>query len=275
MHRLAILATVGQAYRFLFGELGTIIRLSWLPCAAFIAVLLVLLFANIAPPAKNEAEATPWTIVTLFAIATSIISIIAVALHRVILFGDRKEGRFGHFAFGRFEALFFVLLLLYGLLFGGGILGYIVSYIVNLLPRSIVVGTSIAAIAVLIWVSFRLSLIFPITLVEGRYDFTQTWALTRGNFWRLLATWIVGIAPLSIIALPGMVLVAALGETNETGSGPGEAGLEYVLLFLKIIAIVPFLFYWIASFAIGVALLSYSYKALSGYAPEQLLQSKA
>jgi len=43
--------------------------------------------------------------------------------------------------------------------------------------------------------------VHPLTVVEGRYDFASAWALTRGNFWRLVGLWLVVAIPMIVVAL--------------------------------------------------------------------------
>src|SRR5262245_34476934 len=110
MQRLPVLATAAASYRFLVGEIVTILRLSWLP------LLLVTLIQNAASAfiigAQNHAAAAfaspsvwaGWAIrAFVFALGTSMV---AVALHRVILFGRRQTGRFAYLYLGKTELLF-------------------------------------------------------------------------------------------------------------------------------------------------------------------------
>ena len=209
MHKLPVFATAGLAYQFLLREAGTILRLSWFP---LLIVTIIQYFAMRAQFAAMRSAFESGNVGALnmnfpmwqWQIANIVVAllgsaIVAVALHRVILLGDRKPGRFLYVAFGKVELLFALLpiilmvpiIVVSFLAFGLGI---------TLLPKS---ASWVAFVGLfLMWVGavfvfVRLALVLPLTVLEGRYNFSQSWSLTRGNFWRLVGLWLVVLIPLS------------------------------------------------------------------------------
>ena len=65
----------------------------------------------------------------------------------------------------------------------------------------IIVG-ALVVVAVMIWVSLRLSLAGPITFTERQFRLFESWTLTRGRGWRLF-----GVAV--IVAVVAMVIYFA------------------------------------------------------------------
>lgn len=295
MHKLPVFATAGLVYRFLFNDLATIARLSWLPLLlVWLAQYAVAYFAFEAmreampsvlrgDPAATFKGNLVWQAAGLIAWLLGT-SVVAVALHRVILFGDRKPGRLFYFSFRKIELLFLLLpLVAYVTLFS---LNVLVVLNFRFLPApSFFVLLSISAAFALLWLALRLLLIFPVTVVEGRYDFSQAWTLTRRNFWRLVATMIVAGVPLIVVTLVlqflllsamGFDLPGALPRPGASGTDPMSALLERQFRLTFSIPMMVFSYLAMIVFgAIGVALLSYSYKALRGYAPEQLLRPRS
>ena len=77
------------------------------------------------------------------------------------------------------------------------------------------VGLGLVAVAVLTWLSLRLSMAAPMTFVDGQFRLFESWSLTRGAAWRLLGVAVLNLVLLFVIELvvAGIVLTAlfALG----------------------------------------------------------------
>ncbi len=219
-------------------------------------------------------------------------AIVAVALHRVILFGDRRPGQYFYLAFGRVEWLFFLLPIIAFVAIGIFALIGIALFVLGVMSLGNitlikgVVSLGIAAITILTtYVFVRFSLLFPIAVVERRYDFGQAWSMTHWNFWRMVGVWIVGLAiPLIILQIIAVAIVYFIFmagmpvEPNAATSPPGLGTLSPAFsTFAALsrpgpIGLVLNYVMSIIGGALGVGILSYSYKALTGRAPDDVLR---
>lgn len=263
MQGLPVLATVSAAYRFVFREIGTILRLSWLP------LLLVTLIQNATAALiigqQNDASAAfaspsvwaGWGIRALvFALGTSIV---AVALHRVILFNQRRGGEFFYLRIGRQELLFMLPPLIVSAALA------VLILLLNL-PVWIFAVLFPAALA-LIYAVTRFSLIFPVTLVKGHYDLDEVRRITSGKFWQLFAIGLLTLLPFGMIYSLLQRLIAF-----GTFSLDPEAIAHTVIDTPTLLAMT--VLQWLAKIivaALGVGALSYSYKALTGRAADEVL----
>ncbi len=282
MYPLPGIGVIRRSYGFVSAEFGTIVRLSWFPLlivavgqylvdrAEVDSVISALQTMN--PAVLGQTQWLPLFSGLLSVVA---VSIVAVAIHRVILFGDRKPGTYIYFAFGKVEALFIVLPLL---IFVAAIILSIPAGLAAAAidSRSPVIYIAAIAIPVLIvgFFSIRLSPLLPIAVVEERYDFRQAWDLTESNFWRLLGTFILGWLPFIVVLLGiGFVVGAIAGTSSLTVTAKPEeviAALRRWADFLPLVAVINYVVLIVAG-AVGVALLSFSYKALKGLGPEDML----
>jgi Membrane domain of glycerophosphoryl diester phosphodiesterase len=280
MHTLPVFETAGRAYQFLLREAGAILRLSWLP---LLIVTVVQYFAvrahfsalRTALEAGNSTAVTAdsltwrWQILN-FVVTIAGTSIAAVALHRLILMGDRKPGSFLHFAFGKIELLFTLLpvILLVPVVI---VLSLVFGVAAVALPKEaapVLVVFIVLAWAAVMFVALRLELLLPLTVLEGRYNFGEAWKLTHGNFWRIVGVWVVTLVPFMAVAVVMSIVMSPLA-----GLGP-NVQKENILAMLEQIdslILLQSVFGYVWSIVVGalsVAVLSYTYKALSGIAPD-------
>ena len=292
MHKLPVMATVGRAYAFLRDELGTIIRVSWL---LFLVTAIVQYVATLraveafrssadldsAMRAMQESSGTGVSDILVFLIGIVATAIVAVALHRVILFGERRPGSYAHVAFGKVELLFVAL----------SILGFVAAIVLMavgalaLIPLASSIGSGGVAliicgfIAVVFFVLVRISPVAPLAVVTRRIRFRESWRLTKGNFWRLFAVWILVILPITILLIIIMAVVVPMANPNPfspatTTTTDPRAQVEALANFISRATLIQSVVVFFASIfggALGVAVLSYSYKSLTGHAPDDLL----
>jgi hypothetical protein len=296
MQKIHVSATAGRAYGFLFREFGTILRLSWLPLLLVILVQYsALIVFEPVEPERTKPGASPFAIFAeiigligpggMLGLFAGIIgtAIVAVALHRVILFGERRHGHFFYLSFGRTEWLFMVVFVVFGLVI---VLLFLASMmfspmLLSLAPprpaRSFLLTMLILLLPILLlfaavmYLWIRFSLIFPVTVIEGRADLAQVQTITRGHFWRLFGVWLIVMGPVFLASL-------FLQWLDAFGFGlPGtEMTAEYVddvpaLLRSSVLQFVLTL----VSGALSVAVLSYSYKALKGHDLDEVLEPQA
>jgi len=249
--KLPIFDTAAAAYLFVWRELATILRLAWFP----------LLVASLA-----EFYATR----TATVIATKLLSVaawavVAPALHRVILFGDRQPNTWLNLRFGKVEALFAlppVLLVLTLIVLDS--LGVRLEWHLTGTPAVIMICVT----AVVIFFLGRFSLIFPIAVIERRFDFAQAWALSYANVWRMIAVWmLVTTPPYLVLGAVQWLLLAVLKFTPAAMTADQFDGslLELVVLTYPFSIVLG---------ALCVGILSYSYKALASFPPDAVLRPK-
>jgi hypothetical protein len=279
LHKLPVVETAGRACQFVLRDAGTILRLSWFP---LLVVTIVQYFAMRAQfsAMRSAFESgnvnalntfSPlwhWQIVN--AIATFVgTAIVAVALHRVILLGDRKPGRWIHIAFGKVELLFTLLpiIFLVPVLIAAVL---IVGLSAAVLPKSAGVLVFVALVvkwAGLIFIFLRLELVLPLAVIEGRYNFTESWSLTRGNFWRIVGLWLLVLIPFALVA--ALISAATSPFAGLSAGQPKTIAAIFERFESLLLVQSAFGFVWsVVGGALSVAVLSYSYKALSGIDPD-------
>ncbi len=306
MHKLPVFATFGRALWFVIGDLPAIVRLSWFPLllvtVANYFVGLQMLDLTIDMLEKAQAGGTPpdplammqhpaytWSLAVGLLQAVAV-AIVTVALHRILLYGDRKPGTFIHFSFGKVELLFLLVPLLLALAVMFFILVVMIGLAVatgagmsasGLSPEQLqqwtqgspLVAGALALLAVIvIYLAVRLHIVFPTMVVEQRMAISEAWDLTNGNFWRIGGLYVLVF--LLATAL-GFAVMAVIASAAGLGMFPpvteGKAAVEKFQLdmikferehFLPFVAVGYVLNILIGAF--GVGLLSYSYKALRG-----------
>lgn len=263
MNKLPVFQTISRAYAFAIEEAGTIFRLAWLPLLIAAAVQyaavrsgLELIRAAVAGGQTSVGRFTLWQAVgTIIAMAGA--AIVAVAIHRLALFGERKEGSWINLQFGKAEFLFLVvpILIMLPLLFlfvlsfiGGDLFAAAVTFLL------IVAG---------FYFFIRLALLFPLMVVEGRALFRQAWAMSRGNFWRLAGVLVLGSVPLILTGAGVAVLTGDPLALDPNSEDPKEV-IRQLELSLTPLSLVTNYVFTIAGSAVGVALLSFSYMGLGG-----------
>lgn len=250
--KLRVFDTFAAIFAFAWRERGAILRLSWFP------LLLSSLAWHLATGAGELIAAR------LVAIAAW--AVVAAALHRLILFGDRAPGTWLNIRFGKVEALFAILPA-----------AYLVPTVV--LP-ALGVPTEFhlkggpamimwVVMAVAIFFLARFSLVFPIAVIERRVNFAQAFALSHANVWRMIGLWLVVTMPALLVADAWQSIL--LGLLKFTPAAMTEEQFDGSLLELAAVTY-PFS---ILLGALCVGILSFSYKAMAGFAPDAALTPKA
>lgn len=241
----------GAAFVFLARERWTILRLSWFP------MLLATLAERFARGQVGIAGSEFLTVATW--------AVIAVSLHRVILFGDRAPGTWLNIRFGKVEALFAILPVAF----------LLVTTTMSALGLPTKVhftgGPAVAmwiVVAVIVFFVVRFCLVFPIAVMERRIDFAQAWALSHGNVWRLIGVWFL-VTMLAYTAF-GLLEQATFAVLKATPAKMSVEQFENSWLRLLVLDY-PFS---IAFGALCVGILSFAYKALAGFGTETVIKAK-
>ncbi len=279
MNKLPVFQTIGHAYRFARREVWTIIRLAWFPILVVSIVQYGAAYALIDAIMASGGATSPASVAvsSLLTYAVSVIggSMVAVALHRVILFGDRKPGTYILFSFGRAERLFMAFSVI--VLIAGFVAVIAIGIVAGVTgsPRGLLLILVVVVFGFLAYLSVRLTPLYPVMVVDGRLDFQQSFDLSRGNFWRLFGVLFIGLigAGVALAIARGLLSIVANRVVGQSGTGTpvslqaaGEA-LQSMLPFQTGLAFVSS----IVLVGLGVPLICYSYKALRNLGPDDLL----
>lgn len=227
MEKLPVFRTAGNAIGFTLWNSFTIFRLAWLPFTALFAAEFGLAYFIMSSLGETLDRApNPMTIGLIFekvfalnlaimVLQAIVIASVAVSIHRVILFGDRRPGEFFTFAFGKTEfiylmmgvlsALFFLIVLaavftpLVLFISSGDPIGLFKEIAEN--PKRIekiidpkqgtffaIMGVYLVAWFFLVYLSLRLSVWPPAVVATNRLSPSEPWQLMRGNVWRMIGT---------------------------------------------------------------------------------------
>lgn len=209
MNKLPVRETIASAYRFTFGELGTIIGLIWLPMVA-IAVLEFLPYglgdANLSPDQDpNALGAAALRGIMFWLVSVLLYACVSVAVTRQAL-GVRKGTAIAHFNVGRTEFRVWGALLLLVAILLTLILGMVLAVITTgaaaqaigsvVAAGAVVTVVLLAGLCLLLVSMLRLGfLLVPIAVKEEKIGFERGWLLTRGNFWRIATVLFVVTLP--------------------------------------------------------------------------------
>lgn len=214
-------------------------------------------------------------------------AIIAVSVHRIILRDEEDAGEYFHLRFTSDEfryvlagigyMLLFILALflpfmghMYWMESRSGTLPFdwhqlIATEHLQTLAKSRAIFP-LAGLSVLIGLGAlaRFGLVFPLIVAENRISFWRSWVLTRGNFLRLVAFWILMtvFATLLLGMLATVVFLAFNAVMGAITSGGATTGALALLVFAAP-AGAAFLTYLVMGVTLFVAAMSFSYKALS------------
>jgi len=192
--KVPVPAVTVEAYRIVFGRLGNVLELGWLP-------LLILLGVSIVPAAlpddfggDNVALRALPDLLDLVAGALCL-NAFGVRWYQVQLFGGashrpwlRPWSRFLLYTFAFYAALGIVLA---ATLLAGSIVGDH-----NLSLEIGAVALDLAVVAALLLAMARLSLLYPAAAVDWPVGISGAWRATRGNGWRIVLCWLFATAPL-------------------------------------------------------------------------------
>lgn len=279
MKKLPVFDTIGAAYRFAYLNFVRIFMLAGPPllAAAVIGFFIQRAELDLQIAALQQSGdlldvAAPKFL--MFGIAASVVnavftSIAAVALHRIALFGPQA----GRLALGRAEAQFMVVWLTFLVVTVFSMTLVLMLGLAN--PAASDNAAGIAALVFLILyvgmivLAVRLLPIFPHIVAVGEISAVHALRLSNGNWWRIFGCFFFAFLP-----LPFVVAGADPLALNPNAATMKPLDLLPILTHFRETlietSIVLYLFNVLMT-AIGVALLSYIYKLLSGRGVDDLL----
>jgi hypothetical protein len=281
MAKIPVGAVVAQTFNFTFGGFLNLLRVSWLPQLIIVGLLafgMLPVMSDVlaaqsgqpgaTPPGAAVALLFPAYLVIMVMICSQMVAVAQTAL------SPSENGGWFHLPFGepvwRLIGAYILFILIFvgaalGMAFAGFLLGATIGGASATAGNG--VGAAIALIAALvplmiyalfIFVAVRLgALLTPVVVAEKSIGLRRSWTLTRGNFWRLFAIFLLVFLPfmavemVAIFALmpslpvmqPGMapeqVQAAILGWEAEMSS----AMLAYSYVVIPFLALFSVLFY--------------------------------
>ena len=162
-------------------------------------------------------------------------AVISCAVYRAVL--EPENSNFAYLRLGDEEIRVMVVNFIRGLLLFG--INFTLSITLALLlvlansagPATTglvrVVGEGIV-LCILFWVQLRLSLAGPMTYRERRFRLFESWTLTRGLTWRLVAVGLI-LVVIGIVVYLGVVSLGIAGSLAMWNSTPRPADLQVLL----------------------------------------------
>jgi hypothetical protein len=210
-----------KAISFPFRKFGTLLGLGLIPALITVGAIFIA-FAIFSQLSKMPP--TMWFLGLVLSVSISVVylmlvSIFAVGIHRLIVRGEKPGVVI--FRFGRYELVYAAVVVFFILAstiveealgritsaYAGGPSWLLRDMWVQLGVSPIIVKYGLAVLYgvvlfVVIWISVRLGLALPHAAVAGRFSLRQSWEATRGNFWRLVATYLVLLIVSLLIYIP-------------------------------------------------------------------------
>jgi hypothetical protein len=174
------------------------------------------------------------------------------AVFRAVL--EPGESRAAFLRFGAAEMRLLVAYLVLILIWIAFVAACVLSFMVlgALLPPEVsyllIFLVTLALTVLVIWAGVRLSLVLPISFVEGGVPLRRSWAMTRSRFWPLLGMWVLAFVFSIVIStvayIVGMIVLLVFGGLGLVAQmqGGGElsaltpmivvGGLLYLLIQL-------------------------------------------
>lgn len=318
MKKLPVFGTFGNAFGFAFTNFFTCFRLAWLPFSLLIIASQAVAWYvtnKMVSAVVTDPEPTPHMVFqqifqhmdrfallqgTLMILQAIVIAAVAVSIHRVILFGDRRPNSYLNFAFGKTELLYLLMtaiMLLLVMTLMAVILTPTIYALANgdftsffsqfekfpqNMPNLMASGTFgvlmfayLAGWIIVLFFMLRLAVWPPSVVATGRLSPSEAWNLTRGNAWRIIGLFVLTGIAIDFILLSIFGVGMANGgfemlqhmKTMRQTHNPLEMreairdGLQTYLPLIFILYLCVAIFFT----SLGVALVTYAYKALKGY----------
>lgn len=307
MQTLPIFGITGRSLWFVIVNIFSLFRLCWLPLAMLIATTYAMAYgiAYVSPGETIETitdkGAFLFGTITELILNGIVLSVVAVHVHRIILFEDRRPHVYFAFPFGRTELLYVVMgtLTYVALALLVGVLAFIYLIFISreLVPQgaalliaamveaadvkptvdpwfNVRIGSAIIIGYILaLWLMLRLTVWPPAVVANNRLSLGEALRLSKGRVFALL-----GLMIASVLAYLAVLLVFALIIRIE-GAGTAERWMalsDAIGLAPKVMSVVEGqpvdpnailfeFFYLLTATAYTVAILSYAYKALKGF----------
>jgi len=303
MHALPIFGITGRSLWFVVANIFTLFRLCWLPLAMLIATTYAMAYgvASETPPVKTAANALMFATLTEIILNGIVLSVVAVHVHRVILFNDRRPGVYFAFPFGRTELLYVVMgtLTYVALALLIGIIAFTYYMLNNMAPRGAaliiaamveaaaptppidpwaiarIAAVYIVGVVLSLWFMLRLTVWPPAVVANNRLSLGEAWRLSKGNVLALLGLMIASTLAYLAVVFAFVMIVGVVVATSENADTAWIDAFNVDLVSKARLAtegkpvnpnaVLFEFFYLLTATAYTVAILSFAYKALKGF----------
>ena len=277
MTKIPVGKTIAYAYGFTFGNFLTVLGLSWAPLAIMAVVALFALPAYfngmVAIVTTGDASAFFAAAGLMFVLFIAVFAgfiMIYVAIARQAL-GLRTGPAFFYFSL---DAAFWRLLLAYlvtiVIALGLGIALSIFTGIAVVVFAPLAILVPIAAVFGMVYGVLRLTFLLPpIAVAEERQLISRSWALGKGNFWRMFAVLLAIVIPLAVVQ---GIVQASLFSSLAIVPPPDEAGPAEMAAFMaqmmaQLSGLLPLLVpvaivFYAATIAMIVSASAFAYRSL-------------
>jgi hypothetical protein len=292
MKKIPVGQVIAETYRFTFAGLEKVIALVWLPTivltvADYFAKGAYLPAMAAALETGDNSQLGPTFAAQLgFAVFTLIVrAVIAVAICREIL-APLKRPLFLRFSLGRMElrvvgamfglgalmVLAVVLCMIAGTVLGGTIAGSAGGVAPAQVAFGMAILIGVVVVPLLIYVFMRLgALLVPAAVVEGGLGLERSWALLKGNVWRMIGVSLAVSVPaiLVLAVVQGLAMGSdSVGPTFDSAGGMPALFRYMAITFRQTAAHLPLLEgldFIVAPFFYGLIFSApaFAYKALA------------
>jgi len=281
MTKLSVAAAIRFAYGFVFGQIGAIIGLVWLPLV-LVAILQFLPYAigtaySGGDPAQAGAAGALNLVFSTAALVLYAMNCVSVTRQAL---GLRQGSASLHFALGWPECRMFAAIVICGLILVAAIGTYVMigttlfaaAQKIPLLAYAAAIY-AIAGLGAIAWIVLRLMFLLPpVVVVEERINLLRTWMLSRQNFWRMLAIVIAVTLPLLLVQSVAIVVIVGpgiLAPLPDSAAAVGVAFQDRVAMLDRHLASMLGLALVLAPFNLGLTLgaSSYAYRTLAPSRP--------
>lgn len=222
-------------------------------------------------PLSRAAAFVLW----LLAVVASgiVIASVAVPVHRLTLGGETSPQ--GISLFHPRTLRFAWWLIAFELVWVMGLLGVIALAVTSIGLAPIRFGATLVVLGGLIFVTTRLSMVFPGLAMDVPYAsaavrLREAWAISRGRFWAIVGSSIVAFLPL-VIAV-GVVTLLAGGFSVAVAGAPAGASMLSLAFWIGLISSAVIRVF---GAALGAAVLSFNYRFGGGPHAEQTAETFA
>ena len=223
-----IAEVAAEAYRAVFGQLGLLLDLAWLPLLIMLAAALLPGYLDLylgweAIP-RWHSDAVGFNVEDLIQALTGLLCLNAFAVrwHQAMLFTGMRSAPSGTF-FGAWVRFLLYTLLLYLVSAPGAAL-----LIADAEGAPSYLTPIAGLLAALVWVgTLRCSLLFPAAAFGKPLGIVLAWRAMRGNAWRLLGCGFIACTPMLLVLL---LILSGVFTALRLDQLPGRLPLGFFIL---------------------------------------------